>query len=66
MGTFRFHLIGGHPVNVDVDARSIVELGEMITRERFIIGTRTEPDEDGVLPGILIASSRIQCAVEAG
>ena len=66
MGVFRFHLIGGHPVNVEVDARSIAELGEIITTERFIIGTRIEPDEDGVLPGVLMATSRIQCVVEVG
>ena len=56
MGTFRFHLIGGGlPVELDVGASSIDALGEAITRQRFIVGRLTQPDHDGVLPGMLIA-----------
>ncbi len=64
MTTFRFHLIGAQPFEIDVDARSIEELGEIVTQQRFLVGRRTEPDEDGVLPGMLIATARIQCVVE--
>lgn len=49
-----------------MNARSIAELGEIITTERFIVGKRAEADEDGVLPGMLIATARIQCVVEVG
>ena len=65
LGIFRFHLIGAQPVTVEVAARTILELGQIITTERFIIGTRVEPDEDGVLPGMLMATSRIQCVLES-
>lgn len=58
MATFRFHLIGAHaPVEIDVDARSIEALGALVTQQRFIVGRLTKPDEDGVLPGVLIATS---------
>ena len=67
MGTFKFHLIGAHaPVEVDVAAHSIIDLRDAITQQRFIVGRLTTPDEDGVLPEMLIATSRIQCVVEAG
>ena len=65
MAAFRFHLIGGHPVEVNVDARSIEELGAIVSGQRFVVGRLTEPDESGVLPGMLIATARIQCVVEA-
>lgn len=66
MTTFRFHLIGNHlPVELEVAASSIGDLGEIITRQRFIEGRLTQPDGDGVMLGMLIATSRIQCVVEA-
>lgn len=67
MATFRFHLIGNpQPVDLDVPADSIGHLGDMITRNRFVEGRLTQSDGDGVLLGMLIATSRIQCVVEAG
>ena len=66
MATFRFHLIGNHlPVDLEVDASTISDVGEIITRQRFIEGRLAQPDGDGVLLGMLIATSRIQCVVEA-
>lgn len=65
MATFRFHLIGpAQPIVLDVAASDIGELGEIITRQRFVEGRVTEPDGDGVFVGILIATSRIQCVTE--
>ena len=65
MATFRFHLIGSSmPVELEVAASSIGDLGEMITRQRFLEGRLTQPDGDGVLLGMLIATSRIQCVTE--
>ena len=67
MATFRFHLIGpAQPILLDVAASSIGELNEIITRQRFVEGRATEPDGDGVLVGVLIATSRIQCVAETG
>jgi hypothetical protein len=64
MGVFRFHLIGGQPVELEVAVGGIGELSEVITRQRFIEGRLTQPDGDGVLAGVLVATSRIQCVVE--
>jgi hypothetical protein len=33
---------------------------------RFIVGRLTTPDEQGVCRGVMIATGRIQCAIEAG
>lgn len=65
MATFRFHLIGtAQPVDLEVAASTISELNEIVSRQRFIEGRMTEPDGDGVLAGVLLATSRIQCVVE--
>jgi len=67
MATYRFHLIGSPlPVELEVVADDMSHLGEMITRQRFVEGRLTQPDGDGILLGMLIATSRIQCVVEAG
>lgn len=66
IGTFRFHLIGAQPVELEVAASSIGDLNELITRQRFLEGRMTQADGDGVLAGVLIATSRIQCVAEAG
>ncbi len=66
MATFRFHLVGPTlPILLDVAASSISELNEIITRQRFVEGRMADPDTDGVLAGVLIATSRIQIVCEA-
>lgn len=66
MGIFRFHLIGSHqPIELEVAASSISDLNDVLTRQRFLEGRLTQPDGDGVLLGMLVATSRIQCIVEA-
>lgn len=64
MGTFRFHLIGAQPVELEVAASSISDLNELVSRHRFIEGRMTQVDGDGVLAGVLLATSRIQCVIE--
>ena len=67
MGTFRFYLIGtAQPVELEVSASSISDLNATLSCQRFIEGRLTQPDDDGVLAGVLIATSRIQCVIEAG
>lgn len=66
MGTFRFHLIGAQPVELEVAASSIGDLNELVSSQRFVEARMTQPDDDGVLAGVLIATSRIQCVIEAG
>lgn len=64
MGTFRFHLVGAQPVELEVAAGTISDLNAIVSCQRFIEGRLTEPDGDGVILGMLIATSRIQCVVE--
>jgi len=67
MGVFRFHLIGpAQPVELEVAATTVSDLNAMLSCQRFVERRMTQPDGDGVLLGVLIATSRIQCAAEAG
>ncbi|GAA0673260.1 hypothetical protein GCM10009102_26060 [Sphingomonas insulae] len=66
MGTFRFHLMGARqPIDLEVAASTIGDLDEMLSCRRFVEGRLVEPDSDGVLRGMLIATSRIECVVDA-
>ena len=66
MGVFRFHLIGSaQSVELEVVASTVGDLNTMLSCQRFVEGRMTQPDDDGVLLGVLIATSRIQCVVEA-
>lgn len=65
MGTFRFHLIGAPaPIELEVAASTIGDLNKDVTCSRFLEGRIVEPDGDGVLLGMLIATSRLECVVE--
>ena len=64
MGVFRFHLIGAQPVVLEVAAGTISDLNALVSCQRFVEGRLTEPDGDGVILGMLIATSRIQRVVE--
>lgn len=65
MGTFRFHLIGSQRhVDLEVAASTIGDLNKEMSCNRFVEGRLVEPDGDGVLLGMLIATSRIECVVE--
>ena len=66
MGVFRFHLIGAQPVELEIAAASIGDLTEIMSGQRFLVGRMTQPDDDSVLAGVLIATSRIQCVIEEG
>jgi hypothetical protein len=65
MATFRFHLIGSQPIELEVAAASIADLNAMLSQQRFVEGRMTQPDGDGVLAEALLATSRIQCVVES-
>lgn len=63
---FRICLMGQHPpLEVDLPFASLDDLGVELTRAKFLIGHMTNPDEDGVCRGVLIATNRIQCVFEA-
>ena len=66
MATFRIHLTGtAKPLLVDLSASNIEELGQDVTCSRFLVGHMVEPDEDGVCPGVMIQTNRIQAVFEA-
>lgn len=65
MGCIRLFLIGtSQPLDVDLPARDIQELEAMMSATKFVTGTKTEPDKDGVCPAFLVPTYRIQCVIE--
>ena len=67
MATFRICLSGSpQMLHIDLPAANIAELAEQAASMRFLAGYMAEPDEHGVCPGVMIQSSRIQCAFEIG
>ena len=66
MATFTLHLMGqSTPVAIDLPLSGVDELAEQAGSTRFLIGYLTNADEEGVCRRVMIATSRIQCAVEA-
>ena len=67
MPAFTIHLMGQHqPITLDLPCRDIDDLAEQSARAKFLAGHMAEADEDGVCRRVMIATSRIQCAIEAG
>lgn len=66
VATFTIHLMGqNQPVTLDLDCRDIDHLAEQVGQTRFLVGHLANADEDGVCRRVMIAASRIQCAIEA-
>lgn len=66
MATFTIHLIGqATPITIDLPIGSVDQLAEEASMARFLVGHLAEPDGEGVCRRVMIATSRIQCAVEA-
>ena len=66
MSTFTIHLMGqAHPITLDLPCADIDELSSQATTSRFLSGHMATPDEEGVCRRVMIATSRIQCAIEA-
>lgn len=67
MAAFRICLLGSSErLLVDLDVSSIRELADEAAANRFLVGHMVEPHEDGVCPGVMIQTNRIQAAFEAG
>lgn len=67
MATFHVHLMGQpQPLTLDLPCTDIDDLAEQSSRAKFLAGHMTEADEEGVCRRIMIATSRIQTAIEAG
>ena len=66
MAMFQVHLMGQHhPITHDLPARNIDDLVEQTGGTRFLVGHLVDADEEGVCRRVMIATGRIQCAVEA-
>lgn len=66
MATFSIHLMGqATPITLDLPCADIEDLASQATTSRFIAGHMAAADEDGVCRRVMIATSRIQCAIEA-
>ena len=67
MAVFRIHLMGqNQPLLIDMPLGDLDELVFEASRAKFLAGHMTTPDEDGVCRGVMIATGRIQCVIEAG
>jgi hypothetical protein len=65
--TFRICLTGSpQPLLIDLPVSSVEELSHAAGSSRFLAGHMAEPNEDGVCPGVMIQTNRIQWAFEAG
>lgn len=65
MARFKLFLIGTPlPLEVELAASSVSELMESASRARFIEGNMAEPDAEGVFPGVLIPTCRLQMILE--
>lgn len=65
MATFQVHLMGQYqPITLDLPARDIDDLVEQTAGARFLVGHLVDTDEEGVCRRVMIATCRIQCAIE--
>jgi hypothetical protein len=53
------------PITLDLPCADIDDLASQATTSRFLSGHMTVADEEGVCRRVMIATSRIQCAIEA-
>ena len=66
MPTFTIHLMGqNQPITIDLPCTDVDALIEHAGHSRFLSGHMTEPDGEGVCRRVIVATSRIQCVVEA-
>ena len=66
MASFTIHLMGqATPITLDLPLASVDQLAEQAGQTRYLIGHLSEADGEGVCRRVMVATSRIQCAVEA-
>jgi hypothetical protein len=65
MARFKVFLMGSpQPLRVELPCANILELSHAASHVRFLAGHLAESDENGVCPGVLIATERIHAIVE--
>jgi hypothetical protein len=66
MARFRVFLTGcPQPLDVDLPASDVAQLNVIASTVRFLEGHMAEADHDGVYPGVLIPTCRLQMVIEA-
>jgi len=66
MARFRIFLTGcPQPLDVDLPASDVAQLNAIASTVRFLEGHMAEPDQDGVYPGVLIPTCRLQMVIES-
>lgn len=65
MAAYLIHLMGQRePAHIDLPFDHVDDLAAEASRAKFLIGHMTNADEDGVCRRVMIATCRIECAVE--
>ena len=65
MARFQVFLVGSStPLDVDLAATDVIQLNAIASSVRFLNGHIAEPDGDGICPGVLIPTCRLQLVVE--
>lgn len=65
MASFLIHLLGQHqPISLELPFDEVDALTVEACRTKFIVGNLNTADEDGVYRRVMIATSRIVCAIE--
>ena len=65
MATYLIHLMGQRePAHIDLPFDHVDDLAAEASRAKFLIGHMTNADQDGVCRRVMIATCRIECAVE--
>lgn len=66
MAAFRVHLMGqSQPLDVDLPCVGLADLMAEASRSKFLVGHLSAADEKGVCRGVMIATSRTRCVIEA-
>ena len=65
MASYLMHLMGQRePINLDLPFSNLDALMDEASRAKILVGHIATPDEDGVYPRVMIATTRIECVVE--
>ncbi len=65
MRQFQIHIQGQRdPMHVELDCAGLDQLVELASHSRFVVGFLAGVDESGCQPKVMIAASRISCAIE--
>lgn len=66
MAIYQVYLMGhSHPLTIDLPYRDLGDLMTEAGRTKFLAGHMPMADDHGVCRGVMIATGRIQCVIEA-